>query len=327
MPDLHHSFNRRCKNHDYRNRCIYMITMLKSAQAPPFSSIRRDPKASKISPLVEIYPAGRIIHDCLNRLCIDYCGLRILCRIVMPDHIHFELFVTERTEMPLGSMIAAFKSACSKQFYEDFPQSSLAQNRLPLFESGFNDKIAFRAGAKDAFYNYIIDNPRRYLVKKLCPDYFFHKLQINVNGRDCGLYGNIFLLDNPVKSFVKLSREPLKTPGYESKIKEWEETIRSGGVLVSPFINPYEKEYRDIAIKNGNGIILIADYRFSERKKPYKELFDQCAEGRLLIVSTEQFPDPPKAMNYLHAQELNAIASQIAQLPPLSVRFHLRRRH
>lgn len=245
----------------------------------------------------------------------------------MPDHIHFELFVTERTEMPLGSMIAAFKSACSKQFYEDFPQSSLAQNRLPLFESGFNDKIAFRAGAKDAFYNYIIDNPRRYLVKKLCPDYFFHKLQINVNGRDCGLYGNIFLLDNPVKSFVKLSREPLKTPGYESKIKEWEETIRSGGVLVSPFINPYEKEYRDIAIKNGNGIILIADYRFSERKKPYKELFDQCAEGRLLIVSTEQFPDPPKAMNYLHAQELNAIASQIAQLPPLSVRFHLRRRH
>ena len=149
MPDLHHSFHRRCKNHDYRNRCIYMITMLKSAQAPPFSSIRRDPKASKISPLVEIYPAGRIIHDCLNRLCIDYCGLRILCRIVMPDHIHFELFVTERTEMPLGSMIAAFKSACSKQFYEDFPQSSLAQNRLPLFESGFNDKIAFRAGAKD----------------------------------------------------------------------------------------------------------------------------------------------------------------------------------
>ncbi len=100
----------------------------------------------------------------------------------MPDHIHFELFVNERTEMPLGSMIAAFKSACSKKFYEDFPQSPLAQKKIPLSQGGFNDKIAFRAGAKDAFYNYITDNPRRYLVKKLCPDYFFHKLQINLSG-------------------------------------------------------------------------------------------------------------------------------------------------
>lgn len=324
MPDFHHSFNRRCNNHDYRSRCIYMITMLKSPQAPLLSVITRDPKSPKISPLVDIYPAGKIIQDCLNQLCLNYPGLRILCRIVMPDHIHFELFVTERTEMALGSMIAAFKSACSKKFYEKFPQSPLALSNLPLFESGFNDKIALRAGAKDAFYNYIADNPRRYLVKKLCPEYFFHKLQITVNGRECGLYGNIFLLDNPVKSFVKLSRDPLKTTDYESKIKEWEETIRSGGVLVSPFINPYEKEYRDTAVKNGNGIILITDYCFSNRKKPYKELFDQCAEGRLLIVSTEQFQEPPKRINYLHAQELNAIASQIAQLPPRGARLHLR---
>lgn len=321
MPEFNHSQTRRCRNHDYRSRCIYMITMLKSKLAPFFSAISRDPQASKISPIVEIYPAGKIIHDCLNRLCRDYRGLRILNRIVMPDHLHFELFVTERTEMPLGSIIAAFKSGCTNKFHEEFPQSPLALEKLPLFESGFNDKIAFKAGAKDAFYEYISDNPRRYLVKKLCPEFFFHKLLINVKGRKCGLYGNIFLLDNPVKSFVKLSREPLKTPDYESKIREWEETIRSGGVLVSPFINPYEKQFRDAAVKNGNGIILITDYRFSDRKKPYKELFDQCAEGRLLIVSTEEFAEPPKAMKYLHAQELNAIAAEIAQLAPRGARL------
>lgn len=319
------NFNQRCRNHDYRSRCIYMITMLKSAQAPLFSAITANPKtAPKISPLVEIFPAGEIIRDCLAQLCLDYRGLRILNSIVMPDHIHFELFVTERTEMPLGSMMAAFKSGCTKRFSEKFPRSAIAEAGLPLFESGFNDKIAFRAGAKDAFYNYIADNPRRYLVKKLCPEYFFHKLQINIEGRECGLYGNIFLLDHPVKSFVKLSRDPLRTVDYESKVREWEETIRSGGVLVSPFINPYEKEYRDAAIRNGNGIILVTDYCFSDRKKPYKELFDQCAEGHLLIVSTEQFPEPPKVMNYLHAQELNGIAARIAQLPPQGARLHPR---
>lgn len=302
-----------------------MITMLKSAQAPLFSAIHRDPNALKITPIVEMYPAGKIIQTCLDQLCLDYHGLRILNRIVMPDHIHFELFVTERTEPALGSMMAAFKSACSNQFREEFPESIPAPGGFSLFERGFNDKIAFRAGAKDAFYNYIADNPRRYLVKKLCPEFFYHKLQIAVCGRKCGLYGNIFLLDHPVKSFVKLSRDPRRTPDYEAKIREWEETIRSGGVLVSPFINPYEKEFRDAAIKNGNGIILVTDYLFSERKKPYRELFDQCAEGKLLIVSTEEFSEPPKAMHYLHAQELNAIASQITRLPPRCA--SLSRRH
>ena len=324
MKDFHHSFNRRCKRHDYRSRCIYMITMLKSAQAPFFSSISRDPKAKKISPLMKIHPAGRIIHECLDQLCLDYHGLRILNRIVMPDHIHFEIFVTERTELPLGSMLASFKSACTNRYREEFPQSPVALTNLSLFEPGFNDKIAFRAGAKDAFYNYISDNPRRYLVKKLCPEFFFHKLQITTCGRKCGLYGNIFLLDNPVKSFVKISRDPLKTPDYEAKIMEWEETIRSGGVLVSPFINPYEKEYRDAAIKNGNGIILVTDFRFSDRRKPYKELFDRCAEGKLLIISTEEFAEPSKAMNYHHAQQLNAIAAEIAQLPPCAAQLFRR---
>lgn len=302
-----------------------MITMVKNPMAPLFSSITRNPEKTQISPVVELLPAGKIIYECLAQLRADYPAMRILRWIVMPDHIHFEIFVTKRTEIPLGSMIAAFKSTCTKNYQSAFPESLLAKENRSLFEPGFNDKIAFRPGAKDAFYNYIADNPRRYLVKKLCPDYFFHKLMIEINGIPCGIYGNLFLLDHPIKSFVKISRIPERTPYFESRKEEWEETIRSGGVLVSPFINPAEKEYRNAAIQNGNGIILIADYRFSDRKKPYKELFDQCAEGKLLIISTEQFAEPPRKMEYTHAQELNAIAAAIALLAPGSARLFPRR--
>lgn len=319
MLDFIHSFNRRCKSHDYRSRCIYLITMLKSAAAPTFSSVTPIPGMPKLTPQVKLSNAGEIVHDCLDRLCIDYPALRLLNRIVMPDHIHFELFVTERTELTLGSMMAAFKASCTGKFRREFPYADFSIEKLPLFEKGFNDKIAFREGAKNAFYEYIADNPRRYLVKKLYPEYFFHKLIIEVNGKLCGLYGNIFLLDNPVKSCVRISRTPERTLDFEAKRRKWEETIRSGGVLVSPFINPREKDYRDVAIRNGNGIILIADYRFSDRKKPYKELFDQCADGRLLIVSTEDYEEAPKKMEYLHAQELNAIAARIAELQPHEV--------
>lgn len=316
-----HSFNRRCKGHDYRSRRIYMITILKSPEAPIFSSITRDPNIEKISPILHLHPAGKIIYDCLNEMCRKFPTLCLLRAVAMPDHLHFEIFVTERTEDPLGSIVGAFKSECSKKYWEAFPESPQALGKIPLFLSGFNDKIAFKAGAKDAFYNYIADNPRRYLVKKLCPDYFYHKVLIEIEGKRCGLYGNIFLLDNPVKSFVKVSRDKSKMSDLDEKIKEWEETIRCGGVLVSPFINPAEKEYRDMAIKNGNGIIIILDYRFSERAKPYKSLFDLCTEGKLLIVSTEEFAAPPKVMSYPHAKEMNAIASAIAQLPPLGAKF------
>ena len=190
-----------------------------------------------------------------------------------------------------------------------------------LFESGFNDKIAFRAGAKDAFYNYIADNPRRFLVKKICPEYFYHKLKIEVDGISCGLYGNIFLLDNPVKSFVKISRIREHTPDLDTKIKEWEETIRCGGVLVSPFVNPEEKIYRDKAIENDNGLIIIVDYTFTERAKPYKALFDLCEEGRLLIISTEEYATPPRGMQYARAQKMNAIAAAVAMFAPHSAKI------
>lgn len=94
--------------------------------------------------------------------------------------------------------------------------------------------------------------------------------------------------------------------------------------MVSPFINPEEKIFRDEAIKNGCGIIMIVDYCFSDRKKPYKDLFDLCAEGRLLIVSTEEFPESRKAISYTHAQELNTIAAQIATLSPQAALIHRR---
>ena len=196
-----------------------MITMVKNPLAPLFSTISRNPEKPKISPVVELLPAGKIIYGCLAQLHADYPTLRILRWIAMPDHIHFEVFVTERTEMPLGSMIAAFKAACTKKYQQEFPESRLAKENLPLFEPGFNDKIAFRAGAKDAFYNYIADNPRRYLIKKLCPEYFFHKLMIEINGTLCGIYGNLFLLDNPIKSFVRISRIPERTPEFETRKK------------------------------------------------------------------------------------------------------------
>lgn len=52
---------------------------------------------------------------------------------------------------------------------------------------------------------------------------------------------------------------------------------------------------------------------------------DPGASGRLLIVTTEQYPVPPRKVDDLHAQELNAIAATLAQLPPRAGRLIPRR--
>lgn len=60
-PDFRHSQKRRCRGHDYRSRCIYLITMMKSPDAPPFSSISADRRCSKVSPLVELRRTRAIV--------------------------------------------------------------------------------------------------------------------------------------------------------------------------------------------------------------------------------------------------------------------------
>lgn len=317
MPhSFRHSFTRRCRWHNYRSRCIYMITMLKNKDVPPFSSIENTGTTGKPIPVVHLSSLGKIIYDCLHALLLEYPQLKILRRVAMPDHIHFELFVTTPIPMALGSIMAVFKAKCTTEARKRFPDSDIAKRGISVFTEGFNDKIAFRRGAKDAFYNYIADNPRRYLVKKTHSQWFFHRLMIELEGRQLGLYGNIFLLDNPIKSFVKISRIKERTPDLPEHIKEWEETIRSGGVLVSPFINPEEKLYRDAAIEAGSSIILIVNYRFSDRSKPYRELFNLCGEGRLLIITTEQYQTPQNKITYPEAQAMNTIAATVAALGP-----------
>ncbi len=320
MP-LPSNYNRRCHNHDYYAPCIYIITILKSKEHPVFSVITHDARYKKITPILTPSKLGTIIYEQMEKWENEFAQIKILRRVVMPDHIHFEIYVRERLPQHLGSLIAIFKKNCSQEWLK-YNSDKDSVNILPgVFEPGFNDKIAFREGAKDAFYNYIADNPRRYLIKKLTPEYFYHKVMIEIEGKRYGLYGNLCLLDEPVKAAVKISRKKENTPDLEKKIRFWEETIRCGGVLVSPFYNPEEKIYRDKAITEGSSLIIIVDYLFSERKKPYKELFDLCGEGRLLIISSEKYKETQKNIIYSEAQELNKLANAISMLPPTKAKL------
>lgn len=83
-------------------------------------------------------------------------------------------------------------------------------------------------------------------------------------------------------------------------------------MLVSPFISPHEKKYRDLAIENDANIILLQNNGFPERYKPAGGNFDLCAKGKLLIIAPRGYNQRKRDISRKEALFLNHLARQIA---------------
>lgn len=344
------NFNVRCRLHDYRSRCIYQITMNCLRRLPPLTRIYARQFNGKLAAGVEVLPLGRLVYDCMDTYFKPQPSMRILVRSVMPDHIHFVLYVHENLDKSLGTYIGEFSSLCTTTFRRylsagadrkgadsafwrdlrarlpqdadlgtqvttDHGRPEEEQNRIAIFQIGFNDRIARRRGAKDSFCQYVLDNPYRHIVRKMHPEFFCNNMAMQLGDRKLQLYGNILLLDNPDKAQVQISRRPEKRLDLPRRMASWEETIRQRGVLVSPFISPEEREWQHKAIKGNAGIILVVNYEFRDRFKPYKSLFELCEQGRLLMVTTATQIASNVPMTRPEALDMNAIAAQLATLP------------
>lgn len=318
-----------------------MITILEEEGLPPLMRLSGRYVNKKLEPVHNVQPLGKVVYDCIDAFFRLHPEVKVLTRAVMPDHIHLELFLTRRTEWHLGQYIAAFTHSCNDAlksyletgtgpggtaFWTELRRCADALKRTAIFKEGYNDRIAYRVGAKDAFYRYIKDNPYRYVIRKMHPEFFGNTLDLKIGNKWLQLYGNFLLLDNPMKEYVQISSNPEKRRDLPQRVATWREAIRQQGVLVSPFISKEERQYRDEAVNGGGGMVMVVNYAFSERYKPYKSLFELCEKGRLLLVSTAAHDNQDAPMRREEALGMNEIARQIAALQPGEARSLLRKR-
>lgn len=296
-------YTRRASWHDYRSRCIYMITIPKASESPAFSNVIGTPRAPK----VELTPIGKIIDEGLNALPEKYPELTIFRYVIMPDHIHFIIQVTRSTTYHIGTAIGYFKGACSRRAWE-----LTGTPDKPLFGDRFHDRILMGSDQLEVMKQYIYDNPRRLLIKRAFPDLFQRRVGITINGVRYDALGNVFLLRNPLIEQVRVSRR-FTTEQLEHLDRQWRFVIEEGGVLVSPFISPKEKIYRDLAINNGGNVIIIEENGMGERYKPIGRYFDLCAEGRLLIIAPVEHHLNSLPMTRKKALHLNDLAATISK--------------
>lgn len=262
--------------HDYTQRCIYMITLNKNPLMENFGILQGDyriPTGQKGAAFISSTALGKAIKSTLRRFNSTEPNVRVLQYALMPDHLHILLFVEYPTEDTLGKIIARFKIEVNK-----------ASGITGVFAKGFNDQILKSSRSLAVLYRYLRENARRLAVRRARPEFFRRVNALEIGGKTFQAYGNFQLLDCPFKEQVIVHRADSSETKQKNR-EQWLYTAANGGVLVSPFISPAEKEIRKEAEEAGGRFILIISEPMGERYKPAGRDFELCEAGRLLIIS------------------------------------------
>ena len=127
---------------------------------------------------------------------------------MMPDHLHFIIYVRKPLPVHLGKVIAGFKAGCNRDYRfllqnSKTPERQTDNNEEPpigsvsgssaaanigsvsgssataeksiLFEPGYHDRVLSHRGQLQAMIDYIHDNPRRLLIKREHSVLFAHR--------------------------------------------------------------------------------------------------------------------------------------------------------
>lgn len=318
------SMQRRCVDHDYTARRMYMITMVTEGRKALFGKVEGRSEAvepSEEAPRIELSPLGEAVAEIWQTIGCHHPEVKVVALQMMPDHLHAILFVKEKMEKPLGKVILGVKQACNRAFREMMPEGvvAVAQQHAGrergnglLFAKGFNDQILLRDGQLERWRNYLKDNPRRLLMKRENPDLFRVQRGLVYAGFSFSGIGNRFLLERPVKLQVQCSRS-MGDEELGAKLNDCLRAGRQGAVLVSPAISKGEKAIMRAAFEEGLPLIYLQENGFTDLAKPGGMRMEACARGQLLILAPWEHHNEKMVIKRGQCLELNEMARVICE--------------
>lgn len=308
-----HRDSRRSFSHDYCSPSYYMITVTTTDGSPALSMIPDiDLPELKRGEMIMPLPTelGKLIQKEIMDIPRHHREIRIMRFVLMPDHIHVVMGVKERLKRKLGNELAGFLGACSKH-----RMAICGDSELKTLFKPFNDRIIYNFQQLDRAIKYVVDNPRRLIIKRKLPDLFKRYLHLDIAGHEYAAYGNIFLLKGisllPVRIHRRWSEQEFAD--YKNRCRI---LISQGAIPISPAIHKAEKEIINSAVESGSSVILLKDQGFEERFKPKGKEFDLCSEGRLLLLAP--WPENigrKSTSGYTEFHKMNDLALAISNLP------------
>ena len=154
----------RLKNFDYNTTGVYFITLCTEDRRQILSRIvgvdvLGDPKN------VELLPHGIVADKHIKQMNEFYENITVLQYVIMPNHIHFLLFVRKdgspRTSTPtkqtafVSHFVSTFKRFCNKEYGRN------------VWQRGFYDHIIRGRDDYEEIVKYIYENPIRWYYDEL----------------------------------------------------------------------------------------------------------------------------------------------------------------
>lgn len=338
---IRHNMKRRCTNHDYRSRCMYMVTLVVEGRRPLLGRLTGDPLVSNGERgCAALVPSqlGSAVVKAWKELPLRFPALRNLDLQLMPDHLHFIIFFTAVSDVTLGTVVRIFEAECRKAYmalveagalpplpaYIIEEQQRARQEKRKsrcgvLFEPGFNDKILWHEGELQAWQHYLADNPRRRLLKARRKDLFTVKHHLKAAGFTFDAMGNEFLLSYPRRIFVQCSRR-LTDADIARLLTKLEPDFLQCSVFVSAAISPGEKAVMRKAYEQGCPVITLRENGFAQYGKPGGRAFDACASGLMLMLSPWDYHPEKSPITRDQCHTLNMMTQQLANcnMPDIS---------
>jgi REP-associated tyrosine transposase len=145
-PDRYTRRSLRLPDRDYTSRNAYFVTI----------------PADKLQPLFEIPALRTILEETWHALPERFPGISLDEFIIMPDHIHFILWLEGAGEHAptLGSVVGAYKSLTTVAWIRYVEANKLIQYPGHIWHRNYYERVV-RIGALEATRQYIRNNPKR----------------------------------------------------------------------------------------------------------------------------------------------------------------------
>ena len=317
----------------WRGVGIYHITLTVPFRQPLLGDLiipDNDPKQAH----VERKDLGKEIVYIIGSIHDYRPEIRLLQYCLMPDHVHFILYVQRAMPYSIKSVVRGFWQAAKKVGREynnilsinpndirDNKQNRDNEQRLfPIFTDVPFIRPLSRHGQLDAMMQYVKLNPQRLATKRLKPEFFFVQDNVEINGRIYSAVGNarILTLAERAPVHVRHTMTEQARLGNPKPLTDYMDSCykaaRQGSVMVSPFISQYERDVLDLLIREKHPVIYLADNGFRDYYKPSARLFDAVDAGNMLILSPWSYDPSKKHVSRTDCIALNSIAEEICRI-------------
>ena len=165
MRELAKRKSPRLKNFDYNRKGVYFLTICTQNRRCMLSHIVGTGVLD--CPCIELTSFGKIADKMIKKLNTFYENMSIEHYVIMPNHIHFLLFVREsgqsgtpvptknETNSIVSRFISTFKRFCNKEYGEN------------IWQDRFYDHIIRNREDYDEHVRYIYQNPIRWYYDEL----------------------------------------------------------------------------------------------------------------------------------------------------------------